>query len=182
MASTQQASGGFVPAERISSRPIGVRLSEVEVPVANFTFTYYDARDLFFSRPHHYIYTYSFGFREPAPGPGPSSRPIEVPVPPLAQETVTTILTTAAAAKEDCSITMTPIVVSPDCAVTPCGHAFNSAALHTWLTDHYTCPLCRKFCSEVSVAKGPVTVPVEATVDATVTVRGDCGCDSDCER
>jgi len=82
-------------------------------------------------------------------------RPIEVPVPPLSQEATTAILTTAVAAKDDCSITMTPIVVSPDCAVTPCGHAFNTDALFTWLTEHYTCPLCRKFCSEVSVAKGP---------------------------
>ena len=92
------------------------------------------------------------------PLPPPSQRPLTVPVPPLNQETVRTRLTTAVAEKEECSITMTPIVVSSDCAVTPCEHVFNAAALQTWLTEKYTCPVCRRVCSDVSVAVGPSVV------------------------
>jgi hypothetical protein len=92
---------------------------------------------------------------------------------PPSQEKATAILTSAVATGEICSITMTPIVLSSDCAVTPCGHAFNSVALFAWLTDHYTCPLCRKFCNNESVAKGPVASSKPSRLAETIRMLAE---------
>jgi hypothetical protein len=51
----------------------------------------------------------------------------------------------AAKHEEKCPITMEPI--SPITAsVTSCFHTFDSAAIASWLTNHTTCPQCRKNC------------------------------------
>jgi hypothetical protein len=56
----------------------------------------------------------------------------------------------AAKNEEKCPITMEPI--SPITAsVTSCFHTFDSEAIAVWLTNHRTCPQCRKPCV-VSVA------------------------------
>lgn len=75
------------------------------------------------------------------------------PVPPVALATLEAIpkriawLIAEDASKNDekCPITMetiSPITAS----VTSCFHSFDSAAIAAWLTNHSTCPQCRKNC------------------------------------
>ena len=90
------------------------------------------------------------------PLPLPPALPLPLPpaLQPLDQETVCALLTAAVATEAECSITMSPIVASSECAATPCKHVFNTVAIQHWLATNSTCPMCRSACSVASIAVG----------------------------
>ena len=84
----------------------------------------------------------------------PPALPLPPALQPLDQETVCALLTAAVATEAECSITMSPIVASSECAATPCKHVFNTVAIQHWLATNSTCPMCRSACSVASIAVG----------------------------
>lgn len=84
----------------------------------------------------------------------PPALPLPHRLQPLDQETVCALLTAAVATEAECSITMSPIVASSECAATPCKHVFNTVAIQHWLATNSTCPMCRSACSVASIAVG----------------------------
>ena len=82
----------------------------------------------------------------PAPAPGPRPRPTSAPILlPFPSHLIPAVLAHAASTGAICPIAMEPITTT-NATVTSCGHIFQTAAIHQWLTDNDTCPECRTTC------------------------------------
>lgn len=46
--------------------------------------------------------------------------------------------------KAECSICMEPVKVGTEVSVLPCSHWFHYDCIEMWLTQHNTCPHCRR--------------------------------------
>jgi len=55
----------------------------------------------------------------------------------------------AVATKYDCPITMETFREDTPAALTPCFHLFRKDAIHTWIEQHHSCPVCKSTVTEV---------------------------------
>jgi hypothetical protein len=74
-------------------------------------------------------------------------QPKQTPLPdPLPKHIEKIVLEQAEHDRKLCSITLEPICQATG-TVTSCGHLFKRSAIREWLSEHQTCPECRKICS-----------------------------------
>lgn len=83
-----------------------------------------------------------------APGPAPAEAIASLPKKKLDEKMLGSDI------KADCSVCMDDVFQGDEVVVLPCNHWFHEACAAAWLSEHNTCPICRKGITDNVVSSG----------------------------